>query len=97
MIAMTDSLEHPELESGMRPRGLAMTRALAARGGRLVLRRGSPETALPALIREIGATAVFWNRCYQPWHRARDARLKAALCAQGIEVWNFKGDALWEP
>jgi len=35
-------------------------------GSRLVLRRGPSLQTLRALVRETGATALFWNRRYEP-------------------------------
>src|SRR5436190_7437209 len=42
-------------------------------GSQLILRRGPTLATLQALIRETGATAVFWNRRYEPAAIARDA------------------------
>ncbi|MEO6534239.1 MAG: deoxyribodipyrimidine photo-lyase [Pseudolysinimonas sp.] len=96
-----------EVSPGIRPLGGA-TRwwlhgslaALAAEveslGGYLTLRRGSAEAVLPALAREVHADSVFWNRRYGP-NREIDARLKAALRADGIEVESFSANLLVEP
>lgn len=58
---------------------LALGDGLAQRGGRLLLRRGSAETVIPRLAAEIGAGAVYWNRCYEPFAIERDTQLKKAL------------------
>ena len=44
-----------------------------------------------------GATAVHWNRCYEPWRIKRDKAIKAELQAAGIEVNSYNGSLLWEP
>ena len=54
----------------------ALDKSLA---GHLVLKRGNAETIIPALLRQTGADAIAWNRCYEPHTQARDARLAAAL------------------
>jgi len=75
----------------------ALERALAARGGRLLLLRGPAERLIPALARETGAGAVFWNRCYEPWRRARDGRLETALMQAGLAAESRNAALLAEP
>ena len=41
--------------------------------------------------------SVFWNRCYEPWRRARDTTIKAELAARGIRAESDNGSLLWEP
>ena len=65
--------------------------------GQLTLLRGDARDVLPAWIRRTGATAVHWNRCYEPFAIARDTALKAALQADGIEVHSHNGSLLREP
>jgi deoxyribodipyrimidine photo-lyase len=72
----------------------ALAADLAARGSRLVVRRGPALDTLRALIGETGASAVHWNRLYEPAIVARDTRLKAALKAEGIETGSHNA-ALW--
>ena len=75
----------------------ALSADLAARGSRLVIRRGPSETALRALIAEVGGTHVFWNRPYEPAHIARDRHLKEGLRAEGLEVSSHNSALLHEP
>jgi deoxyribodipyrimidine photo-lyase len=75
----------------------ALSQALAERGLTLTLRRGDPATLVPALVQETGATAVFWNRVYEPHAIARDRSLKAALRAEGVAVETFNSALLHEP
>ena len=70
---------------------------LAARGSRLVLRRGSALAALDALASECGAEAVFWNRLYDPALVARDRAVKQALTERGLLVRSTNGALLAEP
>lgn len=71
--------------------------ALAKDLGRLVFRRGPAAEILPQLVREAGAEAVYWNRCYDPASIQRDSRIKEMLAAQGLEVRSFNGALLHEP
>ena len=96
-----------DVSPGVRPLGAAsrwwlhgslsaLAAELEARGGRLTLRNGPAEAVLPALVRELHADAVFWNRRYGA-AREIDARLKTALRADGIQVESFSANLLVEP
>jgi deoxyribodipyrimidine photo-lyase len=75
--------------------------ALAGRleklGVRLVLRRGRAETVLAELVAATGATAVYWNRCYEPWAIVRDRSIKTDLRRTGLDAQSFNGALLVEP
>ena len=75
----------------------ALSAALRQRGIPLVLRRGSARTELPRMAAEIGAGAVFWNRCYEPYAVVRDTAIKAGLTETGMEVESCNGALLAEP
>ena len=62
----------------------------------LTLRTGAAADVLPALVRETGATAVFWNRRYGA-ARDVDAALKEHLRAADVEVQSFQANLLFEP
>ncbi len=67
-------------------------------GGKLLICQGNPEHLLPELARQHGATAVFWNRCLEPWQTLRDTRIKSVLQQQHhLDVVSFNGSLLWEP
>ena len=72
----------------------ALDKSLA---GHLVLKRGNAETIIPALLRQTGADAIAWNRCYEPHTLARDARLAAALAKSSVRVETFNAALLHEP
>lgn len=63
----------------------------------LLLRRGPAERIVPAVAAEAGAALVTWNRRYDPWSRARDGAVKAALGASGIDARSRNGACLREP
>ncbi len=71
--------------------------ALEAKGSRLILRSGDARDVIPALVRETGAGAVYWQRAYDPDAVARDSDVKAALKEQGIEAKSFAGHLMFEP
>ncbi|NBB47406.1 deoxyribodipyrimidine photo-lyase [Rhizobium sp. CRIBSB] len=71
--------------------------SLQGLGSRLILRSGPAETVFAALLAETGASAVFWNRRYDPCGIAIDKALKAKLIVDGIAVRTFAGQILHEP
>jgi len=97
----------PEEEGAWRPgaasqwwlhRSLAaLGAALEKRGSRLIIRRGPTVKALNDLLAQSGASAVFWNRRYEPAAVARDADLKSQLRERGIATESFNGSLLFEP
>ena len=76
---------------------LRLDEALRARGSRLVLARGPSGDGLRTLLKQTGATAVYWNRRYEPAIIARDKTIKAELSASGVEVKSFNSALLFEP
>ena len=75
----------------------ALQTALAAKGNQLILRRGAALDVIHQLVEETAATAVYWQRAYDPESQARDAKVKASLSAMGLEAKSFKGHLLFEP
>ena len=75
----------------------ALSDWLRALGAPLVLRRGPADRVLEELIQEIGATAVYWNRCYEPSAVRRDRAIKASLEKKGLVVKSFNASLLAEP
>ena len=75
----------------------ALDKSLRVLGSRLVIRRGPAAAALSALARETGATAVYWNRRYEPSLVERDAKAAEALSSEGVEVRTFNSALLFEP
>jgi deoxyribodipyrimidine photo-lyase len=84
VFCFDDRLLHGRHASGPRTQFLLacladLDESLRRRGSRLVVRHGRPELELPALAREVGATAVHFTGDVGPFARARDARLGRAL------------------
>jgi hypothetical protein len=63
----------------------ALDASLRQRGSRLLIAHGNAGEVLGDLVKATGAGAVFWNRRYEPAVIARDAAIKAALTAGGVE------------
>ncbi|WP_144409577.1 cryptochrome/photolyase family protein [Martelella endophytica] len=71
--------------------------AYEKRGAPLLLKSGAPLAVLRSLIAETGATAVYWNRRYEPLGIKTDTAAKKALLGDDIEVASFAGQILHEP
>ncbi len=75
----------------------ALQDELEKRGCRLVLRRGDPLQILEGLVEDAGVTTIHWNRLYEPWAIARDARIKEHFQDMGLEVRTYNASLLNEP
>jgi len=75
----------------------ALQSSLETHGVQLILKRGEAGDIVPAVARELGAEAVFWNRRYEPWAREADAAIKSDLKAAGVDARSFNGALLIEP
>lgn len=64
---------------------------------RLTIARGKSLVVLQKLLKDTGARAVFWNRRFDPFGIARDAKIETALKASGVEVESFNSTLLHEP
>ncbi len=71
--------------------------SLRERSSQLLLAVGESAAVLRALMRKTGATAVYWNRCYEPAIIARDKKIKTELATAGIEAKSFNAALLFEP
>ncbi|MFP4501863.1 MAG: cryptochrome/photolyase family protein [Candidatus Hydrogenedentota bacterium] len=75
----------------------SLRREFEAKGLRLVIRQGPSLDTLRALAKETGASAVFWNRRYEPAVIKRDKDIRAKLQKDGLETASFNGALLLEP
>ena len=64
----------------------SLERDLGAFGATLVVRRGSLETTILALVREAGAATITWCAAYDARSATRDHALRATLEAAGFRV-----------
>jgi deoxyribodipyrimidine photo-lyase len=71
---------------------------LEEQGSRLILRSGDNALeVLQSLIRETGASAVYWSRQYEPDAVTRDSAVKSALKEHGVDARSFGGHLMFEP
>src|SRR5688572_30721481 len=75
----------------------ALAADLRSRGSQLSLMRGPALECLRSAVACTGASAVFWNRRYEPAAVARDIEVKTQLRADGLIVESFNGSLLREP
>lgn len=74
-----------------------LDQGLAAIGGRLIVRRGTPEAVHTALIEEINPAALYFARDYEPAARSRDAVITGLYRQRGIDVLTFADCVMHEP
>ena len=97
-----------EVSPGIRPLGgaskwwlhhslEAMADKVSRLGGQLILRRGAAADVMRNLMRETGATALFWNRRYGKPERDVDAGIKEYARAAGLDVTSYQANLLYEP
>ncbi len=75
---------------------LSLAADLRDRGAHLVLRRGRAAVVLPALVQEIGATAIHAGRMHEPWARTADATTADALAAVGATLTLHRTSTLFD-
>lgn len=73
-----------------------LSRTLAARGSRLVIRSGTPDAVLATLLRETQASLITWSRGSTPYARRRDARVRRAIEHAGARVIECKDLVVFE-
>ena len=66
-------------------------------GGTLRLLYGEAGRIIPEVAADIGATAVYWNRCVEPWRVERDNDIKSTLLDRGTGVHTFNGSYVYDP
>lgn len=75
----------------------ALDAELRSLGSRLSLLRGPALETLRSAVARTGASAVFWNRRYEPAAIARDIEVKTQLRSDGLVAESFNGALLREP
>jgi deoxyribodipyrimidine photo-lyase len=75
----------------------ALDAELGRRGARLHIAAGASLPTLRRLVAAAGASAVYWNRLYEPALVARDAAIKDTLRGDAIDAHSFNGALLCEP
>ncbi len=70
--------------------------ALKKQGGGLIVRHGFAMDEIPRLARELGVSAVFANRDYEPAAKERDSTVATMLRVLGIAFETFKDQSVFE-
>ena len=75
----------------------ALDDALKERGSKLILAQGRATAELPQLTEQTGATAIYWNRRYEPAAIDCSTAVKKLFASRGIETASFNSALLAEP
>lgn len=75
----------------------ALAGDIASRGAELILRRGAADVELARIAKDVGASAVYCSRCYEPYAVDLEARLKSKFDASTVTFKRFAGALLREP
>lgn len=74
-----------------------LSERLSALGAPLLLLRGRAAELIPDLVQQTGASAVYWNRRYEPAAVQRDRTIEDSLRRAGVAVETFNSALLFEP
>jgi deoxyribodipyrimidine photo-lyase len=74
-----------------------LARDLDAAGAKLIFRHGAPLVEMERLLRDTGATALYFNRDYEPMARLRDEAVTRMARSLGVDVHSFKDGMVHEP
>jgi deoxyribodipyrimidine photo-lyase len=65
--------------------------------GKLLLFSGDAFEIIKKITDTHPISAIYWNRCYEPWRIKRDKKIKDYLTKKGIPAFSYNGSVLWEP
>jgi len=74
-----------------------LDQALRSKGSRLIVAQGDPRAVLERLVSETAASALVWNRRYEPRTIAQDRDIMTWGKDAGLEVTSFNAGLLHEP
>ncbi|MEM9496015.1 MAG: deoxyribodipyrimidine photo-lyase [Pseudomonadota bacterium] len=75
----------------------SLTALNASLDGHLSVYCGDANDVITDILERLDISAVYWNRCYEPWRIARDKTIKQNLTDRAVTVRSFNGSLLWEP
>ncbi len=75
---------------------LEIEKGLEKKGSSLIILFGQPEEEIPKLAEKLKVTAVYCNRDYELYAKARDALVEKALSKKKIEFRQFKDSVFFE-
>lgn len=76
---------------------VALNASLRKCGTHLHIARGASLDCLREIAAASGASAIYWNRLYEPAIKSRDAQIKSALREEGLHAESAKAYVLFEP
>jgi deoxyribodipyrimidine photo-lyase len=76
---------------------ISLNKELRERGSRLILAHGSALEVLLKVVAETGASAVHWNKRYEPAAVKCGQQVEKGLSKDGVEVREFNGSLLSDP
>ena len=74
----------------------SLNRNLESRGGRLIIRHGDAVDALDRLVRDTGATAIYFNRDPDPFGRSVETKIESLAARRGVKTYASKDAAIHE-
>lgn len=74
-----------------------LNKSLKEKNSFLYIDKGPTLGCLEKLAQNIGASAIYWNRHYEPKVIVRDKEIKTALTKKDLLIKSFKGSVLNEP
>jgi deoxyribodipyrimidine photo-lyase len=75
---------------------MSLQKSLNAYGLKLILRRGNPLEILDEIIKSHNVSALYWNRCYEPYSIGRDKKIKESFKSH-VNCQSFNASLLAEP
>jgi deoxyribodipyrimidine photo-lyase len=76
---------------------LDLQTSLEKLGVKLIFKKGKSEEILEKICTKNDISKIFWNRLYEPYHIARDKKIKENFKQKGIEIESFNASLLVEP
>jgi deoxyribodipyrimidine photo-lyase len=69
---------------------------LKKKGSSILIKHGRPEEVYKSLLDEFTIKTVYTNHDYEPYAQSRDEQIKALLHKNGIEIFTFKDQVIFE-
>ncbi len=76
---------------------ISLDNSLKQLGSRLFIFKGNSLKTLQTIVAQTQATAIYWNRRYEPNIIERDKNIKKVFQENGLEVKTFNSHLLFEP
>jgi deoxyribodipyrimidine photo-lyase len=75
----------------------ALQKNLEVHQSQLTIRQGDVLEELEKVVLETQATAIYWNRDYEPYARERDSLVSRKMESLGLQVHTYKDGVILEP